>query len=177
LAVDKDVVALAVAVLAALAFTSGSTLLVDRWPFDSSPPTSHDFLDTEVSASTTNLPLGQVRLLTKRLVLLAAAKAEVYWGGTRCESIRFDFRHLADRRIAEASWSVYLNSIEYLDCRVTFNTDPTRIKTTFWHYCAAVVHEFGHLSGQSHVGNPERIMYRSLSNRNVPPTCKKLVYP
>ena len=137
----------------------------------------HDYLVTRVGAPTSPLPLKRSRLLTRRLVLLAAAKAEVFWGGINCTSITFDFRHLADSRIAQATWSAYEGSDEYLDCRITFNTDPTKIKTTFWHYCAAVVHEFGHLSGHVHVSDKDNVMYKYLSDRNVPNTCKSVVYP
>jgi len=174
---NKSVAAYAVALLASAMIAVASTLVVARWPFDRSPPIQRDFVVTLVEAPTNVLPLRRVRLLTKRLVLLAAAKAEVYWGGTYCKTITFNFRQLADRRIAEAKWAAYPNSKEYLDCYVTFNTDPTRIRTTFWHYCSAVIHEFGHLSGHVHIANPRGIMHATLSNTNVPETCKRLVYP
>lgn len=161
--------------VAALAFVTAGALLKFSWPENSF--SHHDFLMTKVEAPAVPLPLQRVRLLTPRLVFLAAAKAETYWGGTRCTSITFDFQGLGDRRIAEAQWSTASDDSQYLDCHVTFNTDPTKIRTTFWHYCGAVVHEYGHLAGHEHVRDPRNIMFPALSNSNVPATCKQLVYP
>jgi Matrixin len=162
--------------IASLAFITAGALLTLTWP-SGRKVAYHDYLITKVEAPTSPLPLQRVRLLTPRLVLLAAAKADVYWGGTRCTSITFDFEKLGDRRIAEAQWATASDSSNYLDCHVTFNTDPTRIRTTFWHYCAAVVHEYGHLAGHGHSTDRTSVMFPSLSDANVPKTCKRLVYP
>lgn len=162
-------------VVSAVAFVVAGALSLSRFASKEKPVS--DYLHTTVKASESPLPLQRVRLLTPRLVLLAAAKAEVYWGGTRCSSITFDFERLGDSRIAEAQWLAAPDSTQYLDCRVTFNTDPTKIRTTFWHYCGAVIHEYGHLSGHGHSLDRRNIMFASLSDRNVPATCKRLVYP
>ena len=135
-------------------------------------PTPH--LVFEDLAST--LPLRGVRLLTPRLVSLAAKKGRSYWGGTLCDNgIGFRFRPLADSRLAEASWEVFPGAERrYLDCHVTFDANPTRVETTFVRFCAAVVHEYGHLSGHGHVANPRSIMSPVLSAKNVPATCERL---
>lgn len=127
-------------------------------------------------------PLQRQRLLTERLVNLATVKANKFWDGTRCTHIAFNYKHLSDKRIAEAKWfSQARNSRWFFDCSITFNTDPRKIRTSFWHYCAAVIHEYGHLSGFYRKGGPNdglhssnrnHIMYPVLTERNIPNVCK-----
>ena len=127
-------------------------------------------------------PLQRQRLLTERLIDLAAVKANKRWNGTRCTKITYDYRHLADKRIAEAKWfSQARDSRWFFDCSITFNTDPRKIRTTFWHYCAAVIHEYGHLSGFYEKSGPNKgmhssqrnsVMYPVLTEQNIPKVCK-----
>lgn len=112
------------------------------------------------------------------LVALATAKAEKHWGETRCETIEVDFRRLSDRRIAEAEWNASdLDPTVYVDCAITFDTTPI----SFEHFCATVVHEYGHLAGFSEAGGPDlglhsrnkrKVMHPVITDRNVPKTCK-----
>jgi hypothetical protein len=128
------------------------------------PRVGRDVLTTTVSGPAT---LAQPRAAVVR----AVRKASAYWGGTRCWHITYAYRPLADARIAQAEWySSGLASRRYFKCSVTF--DAQRIRTSFALYCAAVVHEFGHLSGHPHARDPRNIMYPRLSARNIPPTCK-----
>lgn len=128
------------------------------------PKIGRDVLTTTVSGPPT---LSQPRAAVVR----AARKASSFWGDTRCLHISYHYRSLPGRRIAEAKWySTALFSKTYLQCSITF--DSQRIRTSFALYCAAVVHEFGHLSGHPHVRNPRNVMYPELSTRNIPRICK-----
>lgn len=122
---------------------------------------------------TAALPVQPTRLLTPRLVRLVITKARSYWGGTLCDGgIAFRFRPLPDSLVAEASWETFPDAErQYLHCFVTFDANPTRIKTTFLRFCGAVIHEYGHLSGHSHVTDPTDIMNPLLTKRNLPRTC------
>lgn len=123
-------------------------------------------------------PLAQTKLLTKKLVALAAEKADAYWNGTRCnEGIRFDYRPLVGRVIARARWyATSLRSSRYHDCLITFNTDPTKVKVSFYHYCAALIHEYGHLAGRTHSLDRTNLMFPVLLEDNIPDTCKVRVF-
>lgn len=120
----------------------------------------------------TTLVVRRTTVLTPRLVRLAASKAHDYWGGTRCRSIRFVFRPLPGSLLAQAYWEAFPGSTRYLNCRVTFDANRTKVKTTFLSFCGAVVHEYGHLSGHGHVADPRKIMNPVLSKKNMPATCK-----
>ncbi len=81
---------------------------------------------------------------------------------------------LPGRQLALARWSTYPDSKEYLDCRVVFDRNPMKVKTSFVKFCATVVHEFGHLNGRGHSRDPYNIMYYQLTMRNIPPICERL---
>ena len=118
---------------------------------------------------------------TTRLIALARKWAGTYWRGTRCLSIAYNYHWLPGRTIAKSYWSFDPAApTKYLTCSITFN--PQRIREGFFLYCAAVVHEFGHLSGfyekggpnnGAHSSNPYNIMYPILTQKNIPKTCKK----
>jgi hypothetical protein len=112
------------------------------------------------------------------LVSVATAKAEAYWGGTRCQDIEVTYRRLDDRRIAEAEWRTSeLDPRVYISCSITFDTSAI----SFSHFCATVVHEYGHLAGFHeergpdgglHSTNKRKVMYPVISDGNVPKTCR-----
>ena len=112
------------------------------------------------------------------LVSLATAKAEGYWGGTRCQDIEVAYRRLDDRSIAEAEWRTSdLDPEVYDRCSITFDTSAI----SFAHFCATVVHEYGHLAGFHeergpdgglHSTNKRKVMYPVISDDNVPKTCR-----
>ena len=87
--------------------------------------------------------------------------------------------------IAQARWTYDpVAPTEYLTCSVTFS--PAKIKAGFDLYCAAVVHEFGHLAGFHEKGgldggihsrNPRNVMYPVLTTRNIPAVCKRSTVP
>jgi hypothetical protein len=171
-----DVVVIGVALVAI-------TIIVDRTLINRERPAHQDILTTEIPASpSVNPPLSQAELLTRKVVSVGKKRAASYWGGTRCRTIRYLYRPLAEHRVAQAKWYAQtLESKEYLDCSITFNTDPRKVKISFWHYCSALVHEFGHLHGFHEAGGPDggihsrdptNIMYPVLTSRNIPKTCK-----
>ena len=131
----------------------------------------------------TDLPAIQLAPLpTGRLIALAESRAYSHWGPTRCaDHIRYAYISVSGRIVARARWSYAAGSPRsYLSCSITFNT--RLIRAGFFLYCAAVVHEFGHLSGfyerggpdgGRHSANPRNIMYPVITARNVPATCKR----
>jgi len=145
-----------------------------------------EILETELVVSQLP-PLAQVKLLTQSLVTLATFKANKYWGGTRCTSIKYNYHLLPDSQIAAARWYSYKrSSAKYFQCSVTFNTNPQKVEISFYHYCGALIHEFGHLEGYhqigglddgSHARNKRNIMYPVLSDANIPETCKARIFP
>lgn len=149
---------------------------------------SHPGLTKHVDVFETNIVgvgAGESLPPTPRLIALARYWAEIYWSNTRCGKITYHYRTLEPRVIAHAQWySASLSSPTYYDCEVVFS--PARIRDGFFLYCAAVVHEFGHLSGfhedggsldGQHSRNPRNIMYPVLTSRNIPATCKKNTDP
>jgi len=171
---DDDDLALAV-VLCTILLTLLVVPIVVLLP-KSGPKQHTEVLPTTIIKQAALPPLAQTKLLTKKLVTLAAKKAEIYWGGTRCTAIKFDYRPLPGRIIAQAQWYTNSNDSVYLDCSITFNTDPTKVKVSFYHYCAALIHEYGHLSGHPHSTNPNNLMYPILREATIPKTCKVKVY-
>jgi hypothetical protein len=162
------------------------TIVADRVLINREHLPYRDILTTEIPSSpVVTPPLSQAEILTRRVVSVAKDRASAYWDGTRCRTIRYLYRTLAERRVAEAKWYAQtLASKEYLNCSITFNTDPRKVKISFWHYCAALVHEFGHLHGFHEHGGPDggvhsrdptNIMYPVLTSRNIPRTCKENV--
>lgn len=113
---------------------------------------------------------------------VAEALALARWHGTHCNSkIRVEFvsygRGFSDV-VADARWSAG-DSSTYFDCRIVFNLDHVAI--SFVYFCAALMHEYGHLSGWRephgldggiHSRDPTSIMYPVLSARNIPKACK-----
>lgn len=138
------------------------------------PKIGRDILTTTITGP---LTLSQARAALPR----AARKAGTYWNGTRCLNINYEYRDLEKNRIAEARW--YVSRIApkvYFRCSITF--DIQRIHTSFALFCAAVVHEFGHLDGFHehngpdngfHSSNPRSIMYPQLTPLNIPATCRR----
>lgn len=130
----------------------------------------------------TNLPVKvQAPLPTSRLVRLAESRAYARWGPTRCAShIHYGYISTQGRTVARARWAYSPDApTKYLTCSITFNTNL--IRAGFFLYCAAVVHEFGHLSGfyekggpdgGRHSADPHNIMYPLITAQNIPPTCK-----
>jgi hypothetical protein len=112
------------------------------------------------------------------LVALAVASAEKRWGGTRCEGIELLYRRLGTDLIAEAEWDPSeLDPTVYQHCSITFDTSLI----SFPHYCATLVHEYGHLAGFREEGGPDlglhsrnrqNLMYPVISDSNVPRACK-----
>jgi hypothetical protein len=143
--------------------------------------THHDVLPTVVTAGVRVAQLPP----TPRLIALARRWAGLYWHGTRCLGVTYHYHWLPPGRIAEANWSYNPDQpTRYLDCSVTFNR--ARMLTGFDLYCAAVVHEFGHLhgfheqgglDGGIHSRNPRNVMFPVLTARNIPAVCKRSTLP
>jgi hypothetical protein len=111
--------------------------------------------------------------LTQAQVDLAERLARARWGPTRCaDGIVYRYSRLGYQVIAQAHWWFYTDSPKvYRGCYIVFSVDPRRVPTRFAYYCAAVFHEFGHLSGLGHSKNPYSVMYPVISRKNVPGAC------
>ena len=90
-------------------------------------------------------------------------------GGTR---VRVRYSQLKEGQTGEASYAFDpgrpRDASPFRRCRVTIN--PV-IRLSRREFCAVVVHEFGHLAGKEHVGNPRNVMYPRLSRQNIPAAC------
>lgn len=159
--------------LAALALIASvaAVLVIDHYKQE------HTFSDTLVAnVSVTSNTAKEWSLVPNP----AIRKAKRFWPTHRCAAppvlsyVRLPYRH-----VAEAHWS-YLSPSPtvYLGCRIVF----TLRSLPFRVYCAAMIHEYGHLSGfyekggpdgGTHSRNPSNVMYPSLTARNVPRTCSQ----
>lgn len=130
------------------------------------PVSGRDVLRTTVTG-----PLRSPQ--TAGQIQLARQIAKDYWGNDgRCLHISYLYRPLSAGTIAQATWwSTGAAPNVYLHCSVTF--DSNRIRVSFALYCGAVVHEWGHLSGREHVQNPRNVMFRVLSEQNIPRVCRE----
>lgn len=150
----------------ALAVSVAAIVVVDRYK---QQRTFHDILTIRVPAAP-NTARAWGRIPNR-----AVEKAERFWGRSRCAAPpRLLYRRLADDHAAEAHWG-YLSPAPqvYLNCEIVFSLR----KLPFRLYCAAMIHEYGHLAGFSeggaaHSRNPANVMYPSISARNVPRTCE-----
>jgi hypothetical protein len=135
----------------------------------------HDVLRTDVPE------LVRPPRIDLGLVNGSARRALRYWHGTRCSGSISDrySRSLPNSRVAQADWS-YLDSApaSYIRCSVTLNI---RLRLPRYVYCAAIVHEYGHLAGFFEPGGPDggihsrhptNVMYRVLTQRNIPASCR-----
>lgn len=130
------------------------------------PVTGRDVLQTTVTG-----PLRSPQ--TTGQIARARQIAEGYWGDDgHCLHIRYLYRPLDGSTIARATWwSTVAAPNVYLHCSITF--DSNHIRVSFALYCGSVVHEWGHLSGRNHVQNPRNIMFRVLSEQNIPGVCRE----
>ena len=146
------------------------TLLITE--SDQAPQTYHDTIQA------TELPAGPK--VTSGRLRRAFKIGERYWSTSRCRSIAHRRRSLDNpRRIAQASWRVEPGG-RYTRCVVTFNADHARL--AFRVYCAAMIHELGHLAGfhevggldsGTHAASSHSVMYPRISAANVPQVCRR----
>lgn len=100
----------------------------------------------------------------------ALAKARAYWRNERCaDPIVLVYRALPPTIVAKANWSTADPPTAYLNCTIAFGLSR---QLSFAFYCAAMIHEYGHLHGAVHSLNPRNVMYPTLTARNIPATCK-----
>jgi hypothetical protein len=100
--------------------------------------------------------------------------ARARWGPSRCPyGISYRYSLLAFQTIGEANWWFYKDSPRvYRGCEIVLAVNPRRVPTFFYHYCAIIFHEFGHLAGHEHSRNPYNVMYPVLTRKNVPRACR-----
>lgn len=112
----------------------------------------------------------------------ARAVSEDYWRSSRCARVHLRRAAFTGRAtVARATWRLGSDG-DYTRCKVTFNSRHRRL--AFEIYCAAMVHEFGHLAGfyairgrdgGQHSANPRHVMYPHITRANVPRACKRRV--
>jgi hypothetical protein len=87
----------------------------------------------------------------------AEAVARATWDADACDGdVRLRFARLAADTNAESEWTEVDGTDEVMDCVVTFNT---RVAWDYVRFCSILVHEFGHLTGHHHSGDPDDVMY------------------
>lgn len=87
--------------------------------------------------------------------------ASAYWGTDACGgAIEITWASLTGDINARSDWenpvAAYDDPAENADCTITFNTAQ---RWTWPMFCTVMVHEYGHLTGHPHSGDPTDVMY------------------
>lgn len=148
--------------------------LLNVFVFGTNEVTRHDVIDYSLPLRAWHAPVSQANVISARRAALH------YWRGTRCNrAIPVLAQRLPAERIAQAHWHYDTDVPQvYFSCQITFNSSR---RFTYVVFCAAMVHEYGHLAGfyeqggyskGAHSQNSRHVMYPILSQRNIPGVCR-----
>lgn len=96
--------------------------------------------------------------------------AQNFWGATKCiyqDTIPIIYRPMTYSVLARAHYWIYPDG-SFRQCWIVVNSN----RVLDWsHFCAMIIHEYGHLDGKRHSTNPYSIMYPLLTSKNIPRVC------